>query len=233
VRGELVCVETKGLLFDMDGVLISSTGSVERCWKLWCKHYGVPNAESFAVPHGTRAVDIMRMLKPEWGGEQVAEGLRVIEDIEIEDTGDLTALPGAKELLGQLPSERWAIVTSATRRLLLGRLAAAGLPVPERLISGDMVKRGKPDPEPYRRGAELLGFAPEDCVVVEDAPSGIGAGVAAGCRVLGVMGTHKLSELEKATWIVESLEEIAMTVMGDGLELRFPLGGVLDASRES
>jgi sugar-phosphatase len=221
-----VCVEAKGLLFDMDGVLVSSIGSVERCWKRWCAIYGVPDAESFEVPHGIRALDIMRMLKPEWNEAQLGEGLRVIEDMEIKDTGDLKVLPGAKALLAQLPVERWAIVTSATRRLLLGRLAAAGLPVPERLISGDMVERGKPDPEPYRRGAELLGFRPEDCVVAEDAPSGVGAGVAAGCRVLGVLGTHEAAELSKATWLVESLEGVSVTVVGDALELRFPAVGV-------
>jgi sugar-phosphatase len=218
---EEVCVETKGLLFDMDGVLISSIGSVERCWKRWCAIHGVPDAESFEVPHGIRALDIMRMLKPEWNEAQLADGLRAIEELEMEDTGDLKVLPGAKALLAQLPVDRWAIVTSATRRLLLGRLAAAGLPVPERLISGDMVDRGKPDPEPYRRGAELLGIRPEDCIVVEDAPSGVGAGVAAGCRVLGVLGTHEAAELSKAAWLVESLEGIAVTVVGDGLVLRF------------
>jgi sugar-phosphatase len=225
VKAEAVCVATKGLLFDMDGVLISSTGSVERCWKRWCALYDVPDAENFEVPHGVRAVDIMRMLKPRWDEAQVAEGLRVIEDMEIVDTGDLKVLPGAKLLLERLPPKRWAIVTSATRRLLLGRLAAAGLPVPERLISGDMVARGKPDPEPYRRGAELLGLAPEECVVVEDAPSGVGAGVAAGCRVIGVMATHEASELRAATWIVGSLEEIAVTVVEDGLELQFAAVG--------
>ena len=218
---EEVCVETGGLLFDMDGVLVSSLGSVVRCWRRWCKLYGVPNADSYDVPHGVRAVDILRSLKPEWDEAQVADGLRVIEDMEIEDTGDLKVLPGAKSLLERLPPERWAIVTSATGRLMVGRLAAAGLPVPERIISGDMVKHGKPDPEPYRRGAELLGLSPEECVVVEDAPSGIGAGLAAGCRVLGVMGTHELAELSEATWIAESLEEIAVRLLGDGLELRF------------
>ena len=220
-RVEAVAIETKGLLFDMDGVLISSIGSVERCWKIWCGLYGVPDAENFQVQHGVRALDLMRALKPEWSDAQYAEGLRVIEDLEIEDTGDVAVLPGAKALLEQLPLERWAIVTSATHKLLVARLAAAGLPVPARLISGDMVARGKPDPEPYRRGAEMLGLTPAECVVVEDAPSGVGAGLAAGCRVLGVLNTHEASELRGATWIVESLEQVGLRVAADGLELRF------------
>ena len=152
---EWLTVETRGLLFDMDGVLISSTGSVVRCWQRWCNLYGVPNAAQFQVPHGIRAAEIVRMLKPQWNEAQVAEGLHAIEELELADTADLTVLPGVKALLERLPPERWAVVSSATRRLLIGRLAAAGLPVPARYISGDMVERGKPDPEPYRRGAEL------------------------------------------------------------------------------
>jgi sugar-phosphatase len=221
----IVTVETRGLLFDMDGVLISSTGSVVRCWQRWCKLYGVPNAEQFQVPHGTRAVEIVRMLKPQWNEPQVAEGLHTIEELELADTADLMVLPGVKALLERLPQERWAVVSSATRRLLVGRLAAAGLPVPERVISGDMVERGKPDPEPYRRGAELLGFAPTECIVVEDAPSGVGGGLAAGCRVLGVLGTHPAEQLRAATWLARSLEEVEVTAKTDGLELRFkPVG---------
>jgi sugar-phosphatase len=227
---ELVTVETKGLLFDMDGVLISSTGSVVRCWQRWCKLYGLPNAEQFHVPHGTRAVDIVRMLKPQWNGAQVAEGLYTIEELELADTADLKVLPGVKALLERLPPERWAVVSSATRRLLVGRLAAAGLPVPERVISGDMVERGKPDPEPYRRGAELLGYAPVECIVVEDAPSGVGGGLAAGCRVLGVLGTHPAAQLRAATWIARSLEAVEVTVKADELELRFTPVGELNVN---
>jgi sugar-phosphatase len=215
---EQVCVATKGILFDMDGVLVSSIGSVVRCWRRWAEIYDIPNAEVYEVPHGKRAIDIVKMLRPDIDPE---EGLRVIEDMEIEDTADLTVLPGVKVLLESLPPERWAIVTSATRRLLLGRLKVAGLPLPERIISGDMVERGKPDPEPYRRGAALLGFRPEECVVVEDAPSGLGAGVAAGCRVLGVLGTHTIEELQGAAWIVPSLDGIDVKANPDGLELRF------------
>lgn len=202
----------------MDGVLVSSIGSVVRCWRRWAQIYNVPNADTYTVPHGMRALEIVRSLRPDIDPQ---EGLRVIEDMEIEDMADLKVLPGVKQLLESLPPERWAIVTSATRRLLLGRLEAAGLPIPERIISGDMVERGKPDPEPYRRGAELLGLRPEDCIVVEDAPSGVGAGVAAGCRVLGVLGTHSLEELQGAEWVAPSLENVAVTIMPDKLELRF------------
>ena len=209
----------------MDGVLISSTGSVERSWQRWCKLYGMPNADQFQVPHGTRAVDIVRMLKSEWDEAQVAAGQRLIEDLELADTADLIVLPGVKPLLAQLPPERWMVVSSASTRVLIGRLEAAGLPVPERFISGDMVERGKPDPEPYRRGAELLGYTPGECIVVEDAPSGVGSGLAAGCRVLGVLGTHPAEQLRAATWLARSLEAVEVTVKADGLELRFtPLG---------
>ena len=204
---ERVTVEVAGVLFDMDGVLVSSIGSVLRSWRRWAKHYGLPNPEKIEIPHGVRAVDIMTQLKPDI---DKVEGLKLIEEIEIADTADLEVLAGVRVLLEFLPVHRWAIVTSATRRLLLGRLKAAGLPVPDRIISGDQVKKGKPDPEPYRRGAELLGAKAEDCLVVEDAPSGVRAGVAAGCRVLGVLGTHGAEELREAgaSWIVQSLTKV-------------------------
>jgi sugar-phosphatase len=210
-------IETSGILFDMDGVLVSSIGSVVRCWRRWAAIYNVPHADTYEVPHGMRAIEIVRSLRPDI---DASEGLRVIEDMEIADTEDLKVLPGVKRLLAELPPERWAIVTSATRKLLLGRLSAAGLPVPERLIAGDMVERGKPDPEPYRRGAELLGLDPAACVVVEDAPSGVGAGKAAGCRVLAVLGTHTAEELRQADWIIPSLEHLEVEFAGGTLTLR-------------
>jgi sugar-phosphatase len=216
---EAIEVQTRGMLFDMDGVLISSIGSVERCWKRWAKLYGVPDAENYQVPHGVRAADTVRTLKPEFDEAAVAEGVRVIEEMEIEDTADLRVLPGAKALLESLPADRWAIVTSATHRLTLARLAAAGLPVPQRLITADVVQRGKPDPEPYRRGAELLGLSPADCIVVEDAPSGVGAGLAAGSRVLGVTTTHPAEDLEGATWISASLEQVQARISGGAIKL--------------
>ena len=215
-------IRTKGILFDMDGVLISSIGSVNRCWRQWAAMYDIPGAESYDVPHGMRAIEIVKELRPDI---DPVEGLRVIEDLEMDDTADLLVLPGARELLASLPPDRWAIVTSATRRLLLGRLHAAGLPVPERLISADEVERGKPDPEPYRRGAELLGFTAGECLVVEDAPAGVGAGKAAGSRVLAVLGTHEALQLDRADWITQSLTGVEADVRAEELVLRVPLYG--------
>ncbi len=218
-----VIVETRALLFDMDGVLISSIASVNRCWRRWALHYGVPDAEKFEVAHGTRAVEIIIKLRPDFNKEQVAEGLRLIEDMEIDDVADLQVLPGARELLASLPPERWTIVTSATRRLMTARLKAAGLPEPKRLIAGDDVANGKPHPEPYMTGARLLGYSPAECVVVEDAPSGVGSGKAAGSRVLGVLGTHKAEDLYAAgaEWVVESLSGVTAALAGEILSLEF------------
>lgn len=214
-----VAIELRGVLFDMDGVLVSSIASAERCWRQWAAHYGLPDADKVTIPHGVRAIDIARMLKPD---VDPVEGLHLIEDMEIADTADIQVLPGARELLESLPAERWTIVTSATRPLLVARLQAAGLPLPERLVSGEMVTRGKPDPEPYRMGAEMLGFAASECLVVEDAPSGVRAGVAAGCRVLGVEGTHAAEELREAgaEWVVPSLEAVRASLDGDELRIR-------------
>ena len=209
-------ITTRGLLFDMDGVLISSIGSVRRSWRAWCRHYGVPGADTFEVPHGMRAIEIIKQVVP---GIDPEEGLCRIEDIEMADTEDLQVLDGVPELLSSLSPDRWTIVTSATRRLMLERLRVAGLPAPERIIAADDVVHGKPDPEPYRKGAEILGFAPGDCIVVEDAPAGVTAGLAAGCRVLGVLGTHQAEELAHATWQVRNLRDVQAETSSAGLTL--------------
>ena len=222
--GETGAIEVRGVLFDMDGVLVSSTGSVLRCWRQWAAEYDVPGASEIEIPHGMRAVEIMEHFKP---GIDTVVALRRIEDIEIADVTDLAVLPGVRALLANLPTDRWAIVTSATRRLLVARLEAAALPVPERIISAEMVARGKPDPEPYRMGATLVGLPASDCLVVEDAPSGVRAGIAAGCQVLGVQGTHRAAELMDAGahFVVGSLADVAVAVEGDALRLK--LAGVL------
>ena len=222
----VVTTEAKAFLFDLDGVLISSIASATRCWRRWAQMYNVPGADTFVLPHGVPARNIVQMLRPDIDAD---EGLRIIEDMEIADTGDIQVLPGVMDLLEKLPLERWAIVTSCTKRLLDGRLVAAGLPWPKNLITADMVTKGKPDPEPYRRGAELLGFDPSECIVVEDAVVGVNSGLAAGCRVLAVLSSTPRAELKAATWIARSLAVVKVAVEADGLSVTIPLARKIPA----
>jgi sugar-phosphatase len=213
-------VRTKGLLFDMDGVLVSSLGSVERSWQTWAERHGLDVRETIKTAHGMRAIETVRTLKPD--ADHAAE-LKVIEDLEVEDNDGLEVLDGVASILQLLPQKYWTIVTSATERLARSRLAFAGIPVPRDIITADMVADGKPHPEPYLKGAKILGLAPGDCVVIEDSPSGSRSGHAAGCKVLATTFSHRVDQLEAADWIVESLGNVKITILPDeaGLELEF------------
>ncbi len=213
-------VLTRGLLFDMDGVLISSLGSVERSWETWALGHGLDVTETIKAAHGMRAIETIRKLWPD--GDHATE-LKIIEDLEVADTSDLKVLAGVSRILEAVPQKYWTIVTSATERLARARLAHAGVPVPERIITAEMVSRGKPDPEPYIKGAEILGASPSDCVVIEDSSSGAKAGRAAGCKVLATTFSHSIEALSAADWIVESLDKVKVTVLPQdrGLELEF------------
>lgn len=218
VASSPVLIRCKGLLFDMDGILISSLGSVERSWSKWALMRGVDPARAVGIAHGRRAVETIAELRPDL--DFMAE-LKVIEDIELADGEGIHVLPGVLKLLSELPPDRWTVVTSATERLARMRLAAAGLPVPGRIVTSEMVEKGKPDPAPFLAGAALLGFAPEDCVVFEDSSSGAKSGRAAGCTVVATTFSHPVDSLDAAHYLVEDLTGVALTELADGLELRF------------
>jgi len=213
-------ITVKGILFDMDGVLVSSIGSVERSWGKWAALYGLDPEETVKRAHGRRSIDSVRAIRPDLDAETEN---RKIENWEVEDTEGVEAVAGVCHFLKRLPPGSWTIVTSATRRLAEVRLGAAGITPPSKWITSDVVVNGKPDPEPYRKGVELLGLAPEDCLVVEDAQSGATAGKAAGCKVLGTTFSHSIEELTAADWIVHTLEHVGVTVLPNnhGLELEF------------
>ncbi len=213
-------ITCQGILFDMDGVLISSLGSVERSWTTWALARGIDPALAIHTAHGCRAIETAQKLRPDL--DPIAE-LRFIEDIEIADQEGVAVLPGVLDLLAALPAHRWTVVTSATERLARVRLAAAGVAVPDTFIAADMVSNGKPHPEPYLRGAELLGLPPAACLVIEDSPSGTKAGRAAGCTVLGTTFSHPIDQLTAAHHLVTDLTGIQVQPRSDGLNLSFAL----------
>jgi sugar-phosphatase len=200
-----VQVACQGVLFDMDGILISSLGSVERSWTRWANLRGVDPAYAISVIHGRRAIDSVIRLRPELDAE--AE-LKIIEDFEVEDNDGLRVLPGVLNLLSALPPSRWTVVTSATERLARVRLAAGGVPVPERLVTAERVTHGKPHPEPFLAGAGLLGLDPRACVAFEDSASGAQAARDAGCTVIATTFSHPASELRAAHFLVPDLTAI-------------------------
>jgi sugar-phosphatase len=195
-------LRVRGILFDMDGVLVSSLGSVERSWKTWAESREIDPALAIRTAHGRRAIETVRLLRPDLNDEQE---LQWLEDMEVADNDGLEILHGV----------------TATDRLARARMAYGGIPVPARMITADMVTKGKPDPEPYRRGAELLDLAPADCLVIEDSASGAKAGHAAGCKVLATLFSHSLESLAIADWIVRSLEDVQVRVVADQVELEF------------
>ncbi len=209
-------LQAAGILFDMDGVLVSSLGSVERSWVKWGNMRGVDGAKAILAAHGKRAIETIRLLRPDLDDQ--AE-LAIVEQIEIEDTEGIEALPGVAALLASLPSGSWTVVTSATEKLARVRMEAVGLHPPERFITADMVEHGKPHPEPYLRGAALLGFPPERCLVIEDAPAGVAAGKASGCTVLATLFSHSAEQLRAADWVVGSLEGVRVTGEAGNLEM--------------
>lgn len=201
----------------MDGILISSLGSVERSWTKWALMRDVDPASALRIAHGCRAIETLRKLRPDLDSESE---LKLIEEIEIADNDGLSVLPGVLELLRALPPDRWTVVTSATERLARARLSAGRIPMPPQLVTADGVTRGKPHPEPFRAGAALLGFPPQECVVFEDSASGAQAGRAAGCTVVATTFSHPVESLDAAHYLVPDCTAVAAETDGDGILLK-------------
>jgi len=209
-------IQCRGVLFDLDGVLVDSTPAVARVWTKWATKHGFVPEEVVRQAHGRPSITTIRELLPH--ADHDAEN-REVERGEIEDIEGVIPLPGALELLQAIPRDRWAIATSCTRRLAEVRIRAAGLPLPKHMITSNDVQRGKPDPEPYVKAAKVLGVATADCIVIEDAPAGIRAGKAAGARVLALRTTAPDTELLEsgADWIANDLASLRLaSTNGDG-----------------
>jgi sugar-phosphatase len=177
-------VTCRAVLFDMDGTLVDSTAVVEQVWSEFAGRYGLDFAEILRSSHGIQAGDTVRRFAP--AGADVVALTAELGAMERVRTEGIVPLPGAAELLRNLPGDAVALVTSADRILADIRMGAAGLAMPATAITAELVSRGKPHPEGYLRAAELLGVEPADAVVFEDAPAGIAAGLAAGIRTVAV-----------------------------------------------
>ena len=186
-------IDVAAVLFDCDGVLVDSAASVERAWRRWATERGLDDDAVVAIAHGRRTEDTLRDLG---FSDDLAAEVQRVEGAEVADAASVSAFPEAAALLPSLPPEAWAVVTSGTHALVTSRLAAAGLPLPSVLVTAEDVAAGKPDPEGYLEAARRLGRPPADCLVIEDAPAGVEAALAAGMRVVALPTTHR----GRASW---------------------------------
>ena len=207
-------LECDGVLFDLDGVLVDSARVVVRTWHTWARTKGL-DAERFTeIAHGRRPAETIRLIAPDLDAEAEAAEL---ERLEVNDTDGILQIEGALELLRSLPEGSWTVVTSGSRALASGRMRHVGLPLPERFVTADDVYNGKPHPEAYLKGAEILGASPKTCVVIEDAPAGVQSAKAAGMRVVAVATTHRAEDLHEADVVLGALSEMrVLTQVGDG-----------------
>jgi mannitol-1-/sugar-/sorbitol-6-phosphatase len=191
------------LLVDLDGTLVDSSAPVERVWAAFARRHALTPAEVLRFAHGRPSRETVRLLAPK--SDPTVEA-RIVEDAEVGDPDGVVALPGAAALLSS--GRRLAIVTSCSTALAHVRLDAATLPRPEVIVSSDAVKRGKPHPECFWLGASRLGLRADRCLVLEDAPAGVRAGVAAGSAVVALRTTHADEELAEASAVVDDLSAL-------------------------
>jgi len=179
----------RAFLFDMDGTVLTSIAAAERVWTTWAVRHGVDVESFLPTIHGARAIDTIRRLGLP-GVDAEAEAAWITE-AEIDDVDGVFEVAGAAKFLRSLPARQWAIVTSAPRELALRRMAAAGIPEPDVMVTAEDVTAGKPDPSGYRLAARRLGVEPGQCLVFEDATVGILAAEAAGADLVIVTATHE------------------------------------------
>lgn len=211
-------MQCKGFLFDLDGTLVDSLPVVERSWCKWADRFGIPHDEVLNFIHGKQAITSLRHFLPGRSEEEIQAEFRYLEAVEAQDTDGITALPGAVALLTQLDSAGipWAIVTSGSVPVAHARHRAGGLPDAKIFVTAERVKHGKPAPDGYLLGAELLGLAPQACAVVEDAPAGLLSGLSAGCRTIAVNVPADAPRLDEADFVLTSLEELEIVRQPDG-----------------
>ncbi len=205
----------------MDGTLVNSNAAVERAWAYWARRHNLDLPEVLHYSHGRPTIATM-----DYFGERFAPGTDwtaeadEMQDMEQDDISGIKAIPGARELLTELDPARWAVVTSAPRQLAETRIQTVGLPLPSLLVPVDEITYGKPHPEGYLKAARQLGFAPDQCIVFEDTPPGVEAGLNAGMQVIGLL-TTVAGERLRTPYLIRDYEDLRISKSGSGFEIQF------------
>ena len=207
----------KGILFDFDGTLADTMQGHYVAWKAALGEYGISIEASDYYPlEGTGLHEVARVLAKGHPLTEAAIDELVQKKKNYFVNGQaISFFPGVESLVSELSDRKvpMAIVTA-------GHLDQLRLSVPEyflnyfdALITGDLISRGKPDPEPYLRGAERLGLTPKECIAIENAPLGIQSARRANIYCIAVCSTVNRDELNEADEILERFEDLRSSIM--------------------
>ncbi|MFI0898206.1 HAD family hydrolase [Streptomyces sp. NPDC020983] len=208
----------RSVLFDVDGTLIDALGNQRQVWGMWAARYGLNPDEVYQVALRTRPLETFAVVLPDRNPQECLTLLHELEDEDVR-SGVYTAFDGAAELLHDLPLEAWALVTSNYDHRVRGRFVRTGLPVPEVIVDAAAVDEGKPSPVPYLLAAERLHTSPRHCLVIEDTPSGVQAGLRAGMTVWSVNTPAAVDGAHRHyTTLCEAANDITAFARGTGTD---------------
>ncbi|GMU38551.1 MAG: HAD family phosphatase [Phycisphaerae bacterium] len=207
----------RGVIFDLDGVLIDSAEAHLRSWRVLAERHGrTITDEQFAATFGRQNRAILPIL---WGREvDETEVARLGEEKEacyrdlIRGRIRSIAMPGAEALIRDCRAAGLAMAIGSSTPPENVALALEELGVAAHfsaVVTSKDVTRGKPAPDVFLLAAERLGLPPGQCVVIEDAPAGIDAALAAGCAAVGLTSQHAREKLGHADLVVDRLTELA------------------------
>ncbi|WP_050493470.1 HAD-IA family hydrolase [Streptomyces sp. NRRL B-1381] len=204
------------VLFDIDGTLVESMGTIERHTRIWAARHGLDGDELLEYWHGRRDIDVISKFVPQ---DLVHQELAWIRDISLKDVSGITSIPGGLELVHSIEPGRWGLVTSGERDVVVSRLKSVGYPIPDVLVAAEDIHRGKPHPEGYLSAAQLLGANPARCIVFEDAESGIQAARSAGMHAVMVGDS---ASAHPDVWHVASFKKVRLVTQNrDPIRLDF------------
>lgn len=211
----------KAALIDMDGTLYDSMRNHTAAWYRLMTEYGIScERDEFYLYEGCTGADTIRRLWPRCYADEptdeLIKELYALKSQYFNELPEVEVMPGAPDMVAELQREdiTTVLVTGSGQGSVLGRLERdyPGAFPPERRVTARNVTHGKPSPEPYLIGMKLAGVAPDEAMVIENAPIGALAGVRSGAFTVTVMtGPIPVSEFEAvgADLIVSSMEEFA------------------------
>jgi len=207
----------KGIIFDLDGVIVDSHAAHKQAWRQVLESMGrqVSAAQLEFVVEGHKRDEILRHFLGDLDAEEVQRLGKVKDEFYRRAAHGVKLIPGVVEFMSAAKAAGLglAVATSAGRKRaeetlrdfgLIGNLGA--------VITGDEVQAGKPDPAVFERAAEGLGLAAEYLLVCEDAVAGVQAAKSAGMRCLGIAagGRRVLLREVGADWVVQDFTEMSV-----------------------